>query len=85
MNRREIIKLVLAGLVLPFIPIPLPPRIADEVIKSREIHVSESGDDLRGDGSRANPYRSIQRGIDASEAIKEYTNVYVSPGQYYTT
>ena len=84
MNRRETIKLVLAGMVLPFIPIPLPPRIADEVVKSGTIYVSESGDDFRGDGSFANPYRTIQMGVKASSAIKGHTNVYVSPGQYYT-
>lgn len=57
-----------------------------------DVYVSPSGDDQRGDGTKAAPYRTIQRGIHASLSPSQYgyavsnaTNldsIIVSPGRY---
>jgi len=44
-----------------------------------DIYVSTSGDDYRGDGSYARPFRTIQRGIDAANPIDVITML---PGTY---
>jgi len=44
-----------------------------------DVHVSVSGDDFRGDGTEARPFRTIQRGVDA---CNPHDVIVLHPGTY---
>ena len=56
--------------------------ISDEIFIERPIFVAKTGDDINGNGTFANPYLTIQKGVN--EAASEQ-KIYVLPGIYSET
>lgn len=46
------------------------------------VYVAKSGNDETGDGSEANPYLTIQKGVEAAKAQGDGNTVIVGPGDY---
>lgn len=52
----------------------------DNILNSNDIYVNLSGNDVSGDGSEDNPYKSLKKAINSAS---NNSNIYIMPGEYF--
>lgn len=52
----------------------------DNSLNSNDIYVNLSGNDVSGDGSENNPYKSLKKAINEAS---NNSNIYIMPGEYF--